>query len=60
MKKYYRGSDLRRARKWSGMERSDLAAWFDVSINTIKKMETNKKQLSRDAIDYILVMGMKK
>ena len=57
---YYRGADLRKARKWSGMERSDLADLFGVSINTIKKMETNKKPLSQDAIDFIIAMGFKK
>jgi ribosome-binding protein aMBF1 (putative translation factor) len=59
-KHYYCGADLRNARKWSGMVRSDLADWFDVSINTIKKMETNKKPLSQDAISFIIVMGFKK
>jgi len=59
-KHYYRGADLRRARKWSGMERLDLADLFGVSINTIKKMETNKKALSQKAIDFIIAMGFKK
>jgi len=59
-KHYYHGADLRKARKWSGMERSDLADWFRISIHTIKKMETNKKPLSQDAIDFIMVMGFRK
>lgn len=59
-KNYYRGVDLRKARKWSGMERSDLADWFGISIHTIKQMETNKKPLSQDAIDFIMVMGFRK
>ena len=59
-KHYYRGADLRKARKWSGMDHSELANWFDVSRNTIKKMETNKKPLSQDAIDFIMVMGFRK
>lgn len=59
-KHYYRGADLRKARKWSGMERSDLADLLGVSVNTIKKMETNKKPLSQGAIDFIIAMGFKK
>lgn len=59
-KHYYHGADLRNARKWSGMERSDLADWFGVSTHTIKQLETNKKPLSQDAIDFIMVMGFKK
>jgi ribosome-binding protein aMBF1 (putative translation factor) len=59
-KHYYRGADLRNARKWSGMERSNLADWFGVSTHTIKQMEINKKPLSQDAIDFIVVMGFQK
>jgi DNA-binding XRE family transcriptional regulator len=59
-KHYYRGADLRRARKWNGMKRSDLADLFAVSINTIKKMETNKKALSKKAIGFIIAMGFRK
>jgi hypothetical protein len=59
-KHYYCGADLRKARKWSGMERSDLADWFRISINNVKQMETNRKPLSQDAIDFIMVMGFKK
>lgn len=59
-KHYYRGADLRKTRKWSGMERSDLADLFGVSVHTIKKIETNKKPLSQDAIDFIIAMGFKK
>ncbi|MBD3155141.1 MAG: hypothetical protein GF368_00615 [Candidatus Aenigmarchaeota archaeon] len=56
----YWGVDLRRARKWSGMDRRELAWWFDVSIHRIKQMETNKKPLTRKAIDFIRIMGFKK
>lgn len=59
-KHYYLGADLRRARKWSGLERSDLADLLGVSVHTIKKMEINKKPLSQDAIDFIIAMGFKK
>ena len=59
-KHYYCSADLRKARKWSGMERSDLADWFRISIHNVKQMETNKKPLSQDAIDFIMVMGFKK
>lgn len=56
----YRGVDLRRARKWSVMDRRELAWWLDVSIHRIRQMETNKKTLSRKAIDFIRIMGFKK
>jgi len=56
----YRGVDLRRARKWTGMDRRELAWWLDVSIHRIKQMETNKKPLTRKEIDFIRVMGGKK
>jgi ribosome-binding protein aMBF1 (putative translation factor) len=59
-KHYYRGADLRKARKWSGMDYSELADWFGVSIHTIKQMETNKKPLSQEAVGFIIVMGFKK
>jgi len=56
----YRGVDLRRARKWSGMDRKELAWWLDVSIHRIKQIETNKRPLTRKEIDFIRVMGCKK
>jgi len=59
-KYYYKGIDLRRARKWTGMEQSELAEWFEVSRYRIKQMETNKKPLSKDALDFIKVMGFGK
>lgn len=59
-KHYYKGIDLRRARKWSGMEQSELAEWFNVSKHRIIQMETGKKPLSQDAIDFIKVMGFAK
>ncbi len=59
-KHYYKGIDLRRARKWTGMEQSELAEWFEVSKYRIKQMETNKKPLSQDALDFIKVMGFGK
>ena len=60
-KKYhYVGKDLRRARKESGMERSDLATRLGESKHAIKHMETNKKPLSQDAIEFIKEMGGEK
>ncbi len=56
-KHFYKGVDLRRARKYAGMEQSDLAELFGISKLRIKQMETNKKPLSDDAIDFIRVMG---
>lgn len=57
LKKYhYVGNDLRKARKESGMERSDLATKLGVSKHAIKLMETNKKPLSQDAIEFIKEM----
>ncbi len=59
-KHYYKGVDLRRARKASGMEQHELAEWFEVSKHRIVQMETNKIPLSEDAIAFIKVQGFKK
>jgi len=59
-KHHYKGIDLRRARKLTGMEQSELAEWFGVSKCRIKQMETNKKPLSQDSLDFIKVMGFEK
>lgn len=56
----YRGVDLRRARKLTEMDRGELANWLGVSKHKIKQMETNKKALSREALDFIMIMGLKK
>ena len=59
-KHYYKGNDLRKARRYAGMEQDELAELFEVSKLRIKQMETNKKPLSQDAIDFIRVMGGEK
>ncbi len=59
-KHFYKGIDLRRARKYAGMEQSDLAELFGISKLRIKQLETNKKPLTQDVIDFIRVMGGEK
>ena len=59
-KHFYKGIDLRRARKYAGMEQDELAELFGISKLRIKQMETNKKPLPQDAIDFIRVMGGEK
>jgi len=59
-KNFYRGADLRRAWKDTGMSIEDLAWWLGTSIHGINQMLTNKKPLSDVAGDYIRIMGFKK
>lgn len=59
-KHYYKGVDLRKARNGSDLERSDLAELLGISSHTIKQMQTNKKPLSEDAVEFIKTAGFKK
>lgn len=59
-KHYYKGTDLRETRKWAGFEQDELGDLFNVSKHQIKQMEVSKQPLSKDAIDFIRVMGGEK
>ncbi len=59
-KKFYRGYDLREARKARGWEKKDLANHLGVSQTRILRMETNHKPLSEQAVNFIIEMGFEK
>jgi len=59
-KKFYRGYDLREARKSRGWEKKDLANHLGVSHTRILRMETNQKPLTEQAINFIIEMGFER
>ena len=59
-KKFYRGYDLREARKARGWEKKDLANHLGFSQTRILRMETNHKPLSEQALNFIIEMGFEK
>ncbi len=59
-KKFYRGYDLREARKARGWEKKDLANHLGVSQTRILRMETNHKPLTKQAVNFIIEMGFER